>query len=90
MAPCNSPLPVHGRQPLLLFTEPSSSSLPWWMLSARAPSPACVLLRRAPLMLAMCSAKCAASRATQQPIRDAVKTLGEKPPLFLMFIFRCV
>jgi hypothetical protein len=25
-----------------------------------------------------------------QPIRDAVKTLGEKPPLFLMFIFRCV
>jgi hypothetical protein len=91
MAPSSSPLPVHGRQPLLLFAEPSSSSLPWWMLGARAPfPPACVLLRSAPLTLAMCSTKCAASRARQQPIRDAVKTLGEKPPLFSMFIFRCV
>jgi hypothetical protein len=37
-----------------------------------------------------CSTKCAASHTMQQPIRDAVKTLGEKPPLFSMFIFRCV
>jgi hypothetical protein len=39
------------------------------------------------MVLAGCSSKCAASRAMQQPIRDAVKTLGEKPPLFSMFIF---
>jgi hypothetical protein len=41
MAPSSSPLPVHGRQPLLLFTEPSSSSLPLprSLVAQRAPSP---------------------------------------------------
>jgi hypothetical protein len=30
------------------------------------------------------------SCSLRSPIPDAVKTLGEKPPLFSMFIFRCV
>jgi hypothetical protein len=49
MAPSSSPLPVHGRQPLLLFTKPSSSSLPWWTLGVRAPFPllvCCCAVRR--------------------------------------------
>jgi hypothetical protein len=29
-------------------------------------------------------------RCFAQPIRDAVENRGEKPPLFSMFIFRCV
>jgi hypothetical protein len=43
MAPSSSPLPVHGRQPLLLFTEPSSSSLPLprSLVAQRAPSSTC-------------------------------------------------
>jgi hypothetical protein len=61
MAPSSSPLPIHGRQPLLLFTEPSSSSLPWWTLGARAPFPLLRAATQCPLALARCSTQCAAA-----------------------------
>jgi hypothetical protein len=61
MAPSSSSLPVHGRQPLLLFTEPSSSSLPWWTLGARAPFPLLRAAAQCPLALARCSTQCAAA-----------------------------
>jgi hypothetical protein len=96
LASCTARAPANLRQHTKL-ASPSSSS----PSRARRPChggrsapelhcPCCVLLRSAPLTLAMCSAKCAASRAMQQPIRNAVKTRGEKPSLFSMFIFRCV
>jgi hypothetical protein len=58
--------------------------LPWKKNQQRAPS------SLSSVVPVGCSTKCTASRAVQQPIRDTVKTLGEKPPLFSMFIFRCV
>ena len=80
--------PLHGRP--LLFPAPSSlyPARPIFFHGKKNQ-------QRAPSSLSSvvpvgCSTKCAASRAVQQPIRDAVKTRGEKPPLFSMFIFRCV
>jgi hypothetical protein len=63
-----------------------AAQLPWTPRNSSSEPPSSLFV----VVPAGYSTKCAASRAMQQPIRDAVKTLGEKPPLFLMFIFRCV
>jgi hypothetical protein len=84
-APCFLPAQLHF---------PHDCELPIWPPSTRVlgppsavstdPRSSAGLQQGAPSSLssmvpAGCSAKCAASRAMQQPIRDVVKTLGEKP-----------
>jgi hypothetical protein len=68
------------------YSTSMAAQLPWTPRNSSSEPPSSLFV----VVLAGYSTKCAASRAMQQPIRDAVKTLGEKPPLFLMFIFRCV
>jgi hypothetical protein len=82
-APETNPWPPSTRVlglPSAASTDPRSSAGP----QQGAPS------SLSSVVPAGCSTKCAASRAMQQAICDVVKTLGEKPPLFSMFIFRCV
>jgi hypothetical protein len=50
----------------LLSIKPSLVSLPWWTLGARAPFSLLACCCAVPVVLASCSAKCAASHSLQQ------------------------